>query len=344
MEKANNLFWLQIFGEGAGAGGEGGATGVSSGDAGQADNSVVSDTPAPDDEELRRQRLMALGVPEGKLPKGKAKAKAAAPAPAAKAAPETTAQTPETETEDQRYDNFMKDPAMNSRVQAMIQARLKSEQAKTKEAADKVQAMLPAIELMASRYNLEMGDGQEFFDALNNAINNDNDFYREKALELGVDVETAKKLDQNERDNDRRRKAEEDALARQQAEERGRQIADEARACKAKYPNFDLATEWKNDVFRDLVSSSKLPVEAAYVALHRDEILTNVMRSSAETAQTRMANAVRSGSVRPVEAGSPGSAQAVPIQPKMNKQRMNDIIEEMSRRRARGEKLYPGQI
>ena len=80
-------------------------------------------------------------------------------------------------------------------------------------AEDALSKLTPALELLARKHNIDVVNMD--YDALAKAINDDNDYYEQKALEMGVPVETAKKIDQQERDTARVQREEARTLEQQ---------------------------------------------------------------------------------------------------------------------------------
>ena len=248
---------LQLFaGEGASsAGGQGGG-----------DSATASGESTPAAEETR---LRELGVPESvlakraKRSKGHTASTAAAPKQAAQKAPETETQAAAAEGDNapapeeaiynaaparMSWDEIMKDPEYNKQMQSVIKARLKQAGA----AEENMSKLAPAIELLARRYGLDAGNLDA--DALAKAISDDDLYYEEKALEMGVPVETAKKIDQNERDTIRKQAEEARTIEEQKFHDHIAKLQQQGDALKQMFPTFDLATELKNPAFARMTS------------------------------------------------------------------------------------------
>lgn len=207
---------LQLFGGEGGSGGTGSA-GSASGDGGG--TAAPGETTAP---AAGESRLRELGVPESVLQKRANRAKKSSYQPAvaqqkaekdteptqqAAAAEPTTTPTEESKPDEpaaarMSWDEIMADPEYNKQMQSTIQARLKS----AKSAEENLGKLAPAIELLTRKYGLDPKNLDA--DALTKAISDDNSYYEDKALEMGVPVETAKKIDQMERENERRQEEE----------------------------------------------------------------------------------------------------------------------------------------
>jgi hypothetical protein len=333
---------LQLFaGEGAGSGGEGGGEGATTGD----NNATAA----------AEQRLRELGVPEDKIRKRASKVASKAPVQTAQtadtepteetnvdsAATQNTPTTEEGQNTPKRmtWDEIMKDPEYNKNMQAVVRSRLKSE----KSAEESLAKMAPAIEVMARKYGL---DAQNMdYDALATAINNDDAYYEDKALEMGVSVETAKKVDQMERDNERQKAMEQRTIQEQKIQQHFVKLEQQAEAMKRVYPSFDLRTELQNPAFARMTSPNiGISVEDAYYAVHRNEIMTGAMQATAQKTAEKLSNAIQSGSRRPNESGASSQAPSVSTfdYAKASREQREAFKKDLRARIARGEKVYPG--
>ena len=322
---------LQLFaGEGAGdGGGEGAAQGETSVDAGH-------------------QRLLELGVPADKIRKNRAykvNSPAAKPAAAEQSAaqeqnPEQAAAADDPTEEKQTeaptrmsWDEIMADPEYNEQMQATIRARLRT----AKDAEEKLGKLNPALELLARHHNLDPANID--YDALAQAISNDDSFYEAKALEMGVPVEIAKKIDNQERDAERNQRN----LEQQKFQQHIMKLEQQGEAMKKVFPNFDLRTELQNPAFARMTSPNVgISVEDAYYAVHRNEIQTAAMQVTAQKTAQKISNAIQSGSHRPDENGISGQAPSVTT---FDYRSMSPQQREALKKRIRsGEKIYPGQV
>lgn len=329
---------LQLFGgEGAGASG----AGEGGGEAATGDNATAA----------AEQRLRELGVPEDKI--RKRASKVASKMPQAQAEPvaqeETEEQTAPAEdpTEEKTetparmsWDEIMKDPEYNKQMQAVVQSRLRS----AKGAEETLGKLAPALEVLARKYDLDPANMD--YDTLAKKISDDDEYYQEKALEMGVSVETAKKLDQMERNTEREKAQAERTLQEQKIQQHIIKLEQQGEALKKVFPNFDLRTELQNPAFARMTSPNVgISVEDAYYAVHRNEIQTAAMQVTAQKTAQKISNAIQAGSRRPDESGASSQAPSVntfnyrnasPAQRDALKKRIREAT-------ARGEKLYPGQ-
>ena len=328
---------LQLFaGEGTGEGGDGATPGV---------------TATADAE----QRLRELGVPEAKAKQRASKVASrmnesvkTEPKPTEEAKVESVPPTTDNPTEETQetvpsrmsWDEIMKDPEYNEKMQAMMKSRLKS----AKTAEENLAKLAPAMELLARKYNLD--PEKMDYEALNKAINDDDDYYEDKALEMGVSVETARKIDKMERDNAREQAQAERTLQEQKIQQHLIKLEQQGEALKKLFPSFDLRTELQNPAFARMTSPNVgISVEDAYYAVHRNEIQTASMQIAAQKTAEKLSNAIQSGSRRPDESGV--SSQAPSVSTFDYRTASRDQREALKKRirdaAARGEKLYPGQ-
>ena len=313
MRKATliSLFDLQLFGEGAGGAG----AGTGAGDAGGAPAANGQNTAAPAQPQtgVKNRNPLAdvqYGIQEE-------------PAPAAA----------EISTEDRqaKFDELVngeyKD-LFQQRIQDTVQRRLKGNEA----TVQKYNSLAPVLDMLAQKYGVDASDA----DALAKAIEDDESFYEDEALEKGLSVQQVKEIRKMEREN-AQLKAEREAMANQERADAlyaaWMQQADEL---KGIYPSFDLAAELENEQFRTLLRSN-VPLRTAFEVLHKDEIIPAAMQYTAQKVTEKVANSVAAGRRRPAEGAMAGAAAA------KTKSDVSQLTradrEEIARRVARGEKI-----
>ena len=344
-------FWLQLFaGEGGGASG---GTGASAGGEGGGDGAVSGVT---DGVAAEHQRLRELGVPEEKLRKRAQRASAKLPEGAVRTAPkenakpqEQVATAKENPTEEQTetptptrmsWDEIMADPEYNKQMQAVVQSRLKN----AKGAEEALSKMAPALEVLARKHGQDPSNMD--YEALAKAINDDDAFYEDKALEMGVTVETAKRIDQQEREQARQQREEARNLEQQKLRNHFVKLEQQGEALKKVFPNFDLRAELKNPVFARMTSPNVgVSVEDAYHAIHRKEIDAARSQVIAQQTTQQISNAIQAGSRRPDENGTSGQSASVTTfdYSKASKAQRDALKQQIRAAAARGEKLYPGR-
>ncbi len=338
---------LQVFADG-GDGGAGTGEGEGAATTGEA-------TPAAGEARLRE-----LGVPESVLAKRAKRAKTYGSRPAAQQSQEPVRQeptqqaaaaedtTPEEEpnTEEnvpsQRmsWDEIMADPEYNKQMQSVIQARLKA----SKGAEETMSKLAPAIELLTRKYGLDAENLDA--DALTKAISNDDAYYEERAIELGVPIDAAKKIDQNERDTARKQAEEARTLEQQRIQAHITKLQAQGEAMKNIFPQFDLATELRNPAFARMTSPNiGISVEDAYYACHRKEIQTAAMQATAQKTAEQIANNIRAGQSRPSENGTSAQAPSNTTfdYAHASREQREALKRQIRDAAAKGQKLYPGQ-
>ena len=325
---------LQLFaGEGAGDGGaEGAATGENNADAGH-------------------QRLLELGVPESKIRRNRAyRLNTPTPKPAEagqEKAPEhkpeqaAAAANPTEEKTDtpsrMSWEEIIADPEYNKQMQATIQARLRG----AKGAEETLAKLTPALELLARQHGQD--PAKIDYDALAKSISEDRSYYEDKALEMGVPVETAMKIDNEERDTARQQREQQRTLEQQKFQNHIIKLEQQGEELKKVFPKFDLRTELQNPVFARMTSPNVgISVEDAYYAVHRKEIQFAAMQVTAQKTAQKISNDIQAGSRRPNENGTSGQAPSVTTFDYRNASR--EQREALKKRIRSGEKIYPGQV
>ena len=216
----------------------------------------------------------------------------------------------------------------DAKVQDTIQKRLKS----SKETVDKYNALAPTLELLGSKYGVDAGDTE----ALIKAIQEDDSYYEQEALEKGMTVQQLKEVKKMERENAELKAQMQEA----QRQENGKKLyaawmqqADEA---KKVYPSFDLRAEMNNPKFVDLLRSN-IDVRTAYEVLHKDEIIPAAMQFTAKTVESKLAKSIAANGARPSENGMSSQSAAV-VKSDVSQLSKADRAE-IIRRVQRGEKI-----
>ena len=149
----------------------------------------------------------------------------------------------------------------DARTQDTIQKRLKN----SKETVEKYNALTPTLEMLAKKYGVELGN----VEALNKAIQEDDSYYEEEALEKGITVQQLKEIRKMERENAALKAQMEEA----QRQENGKKLyaawMQQADETKKVYPSFDIQTEMNNPQFLALLRSN-IDVRTAYEVTHKD--------------------------------------------------------------------------
>ena len=300
------LLDLQLFAEGAGDGGTG-AEGASG-------ETAVAAVP---------QRKGAKANPLANVVYGKQEAEEASPA----------AEVSSVETEDRnaKFEALIKGEykdLYDARVQDTIQKRLRG----SKETVDKYNALTPTLEMLARKYGVDATD----IEALNKAIEEDDSYYEEEALEKGMSVQQLKEVRKLERENAELKRAKDEQNRKENAEKLYNRWITESNEAKKIYPSFDLNAEMQNPRFTDLLRNN-IDVRTAYEVIHKDEIIPAAMHFTAKAVEQKLTNKMIANGARPVENGN--SSQGATVTKSDVSQLSKEDRAEIIRRVARGEKI-----
>ena len=302
---------LQLFAEGAGGAGAGAGDGGTAQGQGATEAAALPQTKGAKSNPLANVKY---GIQEEA-------------APAAEVQNTTVAQ-PDRNAEFEKLIKGEYKDLYDARVQDTIQKRLKS----SKETVDRYNALSPTLEMLGKKYGVDATD----IEALNRAIEEDNSFYEEEALEKGISVQQLKEIRKMERENASLKAQMEEA----QRQENGKKLyaawmqqADEA---KKVYPSFDMRTEMNNPKFVDLLRSN-IDVRTAYEVLHKDEIIPAAMQFTAQAVESKLAKKIASNGARPSENGMSSQSAAV-VKSDVSQLSKADRAE-IIRRVQRGEKI-----
>ena len=216
----------------------------------------------------------------------------------------------------------------DARMQDTIRNRLKG----SKETAEKLSAVSPILEMLGKKYGVDAKD----IEALNKAIQDDDSYFEEEALERGISVQQLKEIRKMEREN-----AE---LSRQLQEQQTKEKADrlhatwlkQEEATKLVYPTFNMEAELQNPDFVNLITNN-VNVRTAYEVLHKDDIIPAAMQFAAQAVEQKFTNKIIANGARPTENGmsSQGAAVVKSDVSQLSKADRAEII----RRVQRGEKI-----
>jgi hypothetical protein len=220
----------------------------------------------------------------------------------------------------------------DARMQDTIKNRLKGQ----KETVEKYEALAPTLETLAKKYGVDASD----ISALNKAIEEDDAYYEEEALEKGVTVEQLKEFKKMERENAELKKLRDENDAKKAAEQKVAGWMKESEQVKAIYPQFDLRSEMQNSKFIDLLQVPGVDVRTAYELTHKDEIIAGAMQFTAKTVEKKIADKIAANGARPTENGL--NSQSASITKSDVSQLSKADILDIQRRVARGEKISFG--
>jgi vacuolar-type H+-ATPase subunit I/STV1 len=300
------LIDLQLFGEGTGSGD--GGTGAE-GAKGETVTAAMSQTKG----EKNPLANVKYGIQEDTPPAAKVET------------------DPPTEDRNAKFEALIKGEykdLYDARMQDTIQKRLKS----TKETVDKYEALTPTLEMLAKKYGVDASD----IKALNKAIEEDDAYYEEEALEKGISVEQLKEIRKMEKENADLKRQMEEQNRKENANKVYAQWMEQAESTKQIYPSFDLRAEMQNQRFVDLLRSN-IDVRTAYEVIHKDDIIAGAMQFTAKKMEQNITNKIIANGARPSENGN--SSQSASVVKSDVSQLSKADRQEIIRRVQRGEKI-----
>lgn len=301
--KIGRLFDIQFFGEGAG--GEGGGTGEA---AGGQQNAALAQPQTGGKEDL-------ANVVYGKQVE----------APAA-----GEAQTADNDR-NARFEALIKGEfkdLYDQRIQDTIKRRLKGNE----ETVQRYNQLSPVLDLLAGKYGVDAQD----IAALTKAIEEDDAFYEDEALERGLSVQQVKQIRKMERENAQLKAQMQQQQSQKQADALYASWMEQSNEVKQVYPSFDLQTELQNEQFRQLLRNN-IPIRTAFEVIHKDDIIPAAMQFTARQVEQKVANSVLAGQKRPAE-GAMGNRSA--SRTKSDVSQLTDAdMAEINRRVLRGERI-----
>ena len=220
----------------------------------------------------------------------------------------------------------------DSRMQDTIQKRLKGQ----KETVEKYEALAPTLETLAKKYGVDASD----INALNKAIEEDDAYYEEEALQKGVTVEQLKEFKKMERENTELKKLRDEQNQRVALEKKVAGWMEESKQVKAIYPQFDLKSEMQNSKFAELLQVPGVDVRTAYELTHKDEIIAGAMQFTAKAVERKVADKIAANGARPTENGL--NSQSASLTKSDVSQLSKEDILDIQRKVARGEKVSFG--
>ncbi|MCB7064126.1 hypothetical protein LI031_09765 [Enterocloster citroniae] len=166
-----------------------------------------------------------------------------------------------------------------------------------------LKAYEPLIGLLNIRYGVKSGKVEDVMAA----IERDDSFYEAAATQAGLSVEQYRAMMGLQMQNQQ-------LLAQQREQNEARQREQlynrwnaEAERCQQMFPNFNMELECQNPDFARMLESG-VSMEAAYRAVHFEEISQGLMVKTESETKEKLANTIRSGATRPSENGAGKSA------------------------------------
>lgn len=245
---------------------------------------------------------------------------------------ETQAAVPETvDDRAAKFDSLIKGEYKDlyeQRMKDTVSRRLKGNE----ETVKKYNDLAPTLDLLASKYGVDAGD----IKALNKAIEEDETFYEDEALEKGLTVQQVKEIRKMQRENAQLRKEMEQRETQQQTDAILAGWMQQEETVRQIYPSFSLSDELQNEQFARLLQNG-IDVQTAFEVIHHEEILPAAMQYTAKQVEQKVVNNIRAGKARPAE-GAMGNQASV--QYKSDVSQLTDAdMDEINRRVMRGERI-----
>lgn len=340
---------LRIFdgGAGAAAGTDGGAAGQSAEGtnaeaAAQPGIKVLPDGTQMDHrlaERMEKQRKrrnatgtagMATGGPEtGTGTAGDAMSGGQAPgdgqATGTQPAQAQAAKTPEEEFDELIHGKYAQQ--YQQRFQNAISERFKNQA----DLQGQLDGLKPMLDALAKQHGIQEGDYQ----ALSNAILDDDSLYEDEAEAAGMTVEAYKSYQKLKQHADQMDQQAAQSRREMEIRQHLQNLAQQGEALKQRFPDFDLEKELRNRAFfRMTAPNSGLTVEQAYFAVHHNELAPQIMAAGVRTAQERIAQTMQANGARPVEGAMQGNGITadVHISPKAMTPEQREAIKARVRR------------
>jgi hypothetical protein len=223
----------------------------------------------------------------------------------------------------------------DAKVQDTVQKRLKGSKENEAELNAKINALTPVLDMLAKKHGVDASD----IAALTKAIEADDSYYEQEALERGMTVEQLKEVRKMEKENAELKRQMQEKERRENANKLYSQWMEQEKQTKSVYPSFDLRTEMQNPKFLDLLRSN-IDVRTAYEVIHKDDIIAGAMQFTAKTVEEKITNKILANGARPSENGNSSQGAAVT---KSNVSQLTKADRaEIARRVARGEKISFG--
>ncbi len=198
--------------------------------------------------------------------------------------------------------------------ESQLSRRIKSRDARIKEAEEYRGKIAPVLDKLAAKYGLsDVND----IDTLIAEVEKDNSYYQEYAMKHGVSVEQAKELIEAEKIRQAEAVRLQQEAERQEFDSKYQDWMRQSEIVKQKFPSFDFVTESENESFRRLLNAGT-DVETAYTVIHRDEIMSGALAYGYERSKQEIADSRTMRNARPIENGV-SSQQSAGIKDDINK-------------------------
>lgn len=194
-------------------------------------------------------------------------------------------------------------------VQAAIRDRFKNQQADSQE-LERYRNLEPMMKVLRERAGVESDE------ELMAQVLDDDSLYEDAANEAGMTTAAYKEYLKFREEHDQHVREAEEQQQREAVGRHYQNLTQQAQALKQKFPNFDLDKELQNPEFLKLTSPAVgVDVEAAYYAIHYNELAPQMMAYGMQRAKSQMAGTIQANGTRPREGGLNNPSPAANMTP-----------------------------
>lgn len=190
---------------------------------------------------------------------------------------------------------------LDSEIQGIIKGRLKKADATQRQ----LDGLAPLMQMLGTKYGVDPSDAE----AIVKAVQDDDSYYEDEALEKGLTVAQLKEIKKLEAENAEFKAAARERETDAQAQQIYARWLEQTEQAKQIYPGIDLRTEAQDPGFMKLLRAG-VDVATAYSVIHRDEIMPAVMQYGAKQGEAAAAAKIKKSTQMPSENGlkqSPGA-------------------------------------
>jgi hypothetical protein len=298
---------LNLFDEGATAGGGAGQSGSAAG--GQAATGGAAAAPSQTNQTAATQTTRRMKPGTRKPPAETA----AQDAQRLETAAQTTQQEPAGQTTETGGE---KTPAeRKAQFEALMKGEYKQEftdyfqtqfnarSAEYRNQRDQLTAQLdaqkPLLTALATAYGLDENDPAKILEA----VNADTAIWRERAEAAGMTVEQYKQVEQLKATNRQLSEQAERVRGQEAANQQYQKWVQEAQALTGTYPQFDLRAELGNENFRRMLTAG-FTMQNAYESIHHAELLQQAVTSAKAETEKNVTSNIQARGRRPGENGT----------------------------------------
>jgi hypothetical protein len=182
----------------------------------------------------------------------------------------------------------------DSEVQGIIKGRLRKADATQRQ----LDGLAPLMQMLGTKYGVDPSDAA----AIVKAVQDDDSYYEDEALEKGLTVAQLKQIKKLEAENEEFRAAARERETDAQAQQIYAKWVEQTEQAKQIYPGIDLRTEAQDPGFMKLLRAG-VDVATAYSVIHRNEIMPAVMQYGAKQGEAAAAAKIKKSTQMPSENG-----------------------------------------